>query len=130
LSLFASAGVIGGLSGIAARGHRLPEGAPLCFGAALILLALGALGGLFVALPRDALVVDTEPLRQTIDDPTLWAAPTEEHLRRSYGAILTMIDSSRAVNREKAKWLRRAMYTSGGGIMLILAAVVIVLVRR
>jgi hypothetical protein len=127
LSLFASAGVIGGLAGIAARGPRLPAGARWCVGGALVLLALGALGGLYVALPKYALAVDTEPLRQTIDDPKLWAAPTEEHLRRSYRAILTMIDSSRAVNGEKAKWLRRAIYCSGGGIVLLLAAVVIVL---
>jgi hypothetical protein len=107
--------VIAGLSGIAARGQRLPLGARWGLGAGLILLALGALGGLGVAFPVLAPAVKTGRLRETLDDDGQWAAPAEDYLRRASRARLGMIERTRRVNQRKAIFLRVAIVVSGTG---------------
>jgi hypothetical protein len=122
--------VIASLSGIAARGHHLPVGARWCLGGAIILLALGAIGGLAVAFPVLAPAVKTARLRETLDDDEQWGASAGNHLRRASRARVGMIDATRKVNQRKAIALRVAIVVSGTGVGLLLAAVVIVLVFR
>ena len=128
LSLFASCGVIGGLSGIAARGHWLPVGAQWCLGTALVSFAFAAIGGLAVAFPVLAPSVKAEQLGEALGEEP-WAAPADAHLVRASIARVGMIKHTRRLNDRKAIVLRWATCVSAIGICLLLAAVVIVLVR-
>lgn len=119
--------MIASLAGIAARGHRLPAGTRWCLGIGLILLALGALGGLGVAFPVLAPAVKSALLRRTLDDDEQWAAPAEDHLRRASRARIGMVDHTRRVNQRKAIALRVAILVSGTGIVLLLVAVTVLI---
>ncbi len=73
LSLFASAGVIGSLAGIAGRSKHIGTGPQVLLAAALVALATGALFGLSVAWPvlvEEAL--DPDELRQAIENDGDW----------------------------------------------------------
>ena len=83
LSLFASAGVIGGLSGIASRGSELSLIASILFTLALVALATGAVIGLLVAMPvLVPEVLETAGLRGGISDKE-WDRGPDAHLRRA-----------------------------------------------
>jgi hypothetical protein len=127
LSLFASAGVIGGLSGIAARSSELPIGARILFGLALVSLAAGALVGLLVAYP--ALVpelIESDGLRKALGRDQ-WERSSAEHLIRASLARLDVVDGARKVNATKASRLKIGFGCAGGGIVLLLAAAIVAL---
>lgn len=127
LSLFASAGVIAGLAGIAGRGTGLPCASRVLLGLALGALAAGAVLGLTVTYPAAVLAAPTSELRKSLSDEQ-WRAPAEEHLRRASRARLEMIETTRKVNGLKTRLLRIGVWCAGAGIVLLLAAVLIALV--
>ncbi len=129
MSLFASAGVIGALSGIAARGAELSTAARWTLGGAFVFLALGALGGLAVVFPVRAPVVLTGLLRETFESKAEMEAPREAHLARASRARIGMIDGARRVNERKAWILRAAVAAAFVGVILLLTTVLLTLTR-
>jgi len=118
--------VIGGLSAVVAKGQTLPILAKWCFATALIFLLVGALSGLAVAFPVLAPSVKVDQLRAAVDDET-WSASADAQLARASRARAAMIAHTRPINNTKAIVLRWGVLSSGLGIVLLVAAVLVLL---
>jgi hypothetical protein len=124
LSLFASAGVIGGLLGIASRGQDLPTVSRVALVFAIAALGAGALYGLAVANPTVIEeVLDPDELRDGIDDED-WKQEAVEHLRRASRARIVVMENAHAENERKGKLLRRGMWCAFAAIVFLLVGVV------
>jgi hypothetical protein len=122
--LFASAGVIGSLAGIAARGTDLSVVTRVFLVLALLALAAGALFGLSVAYPKLVNeVVKSNELRQALE-PDEWDRPADDHLIRASRARIKIAEEARATNNQKAGRLRIGVWWAGGGIILLLTAAI------
>ncbi len=128
LSLFASAGLIGGLASVAAGGSAFRDLQKWLLGLGLGSLGVGALLGLVVAFPFLAPAVRTESLRATLADVQQWARPADAYLAQASEARLDMIDQTRRVNTLKARALRVGVGFAALGIGLLLCAVLSTLI--
>ena len=124
LSLFASASVIGGLLGIAARGQDFPTITRIALVLAIMALAAGALYGLAVAHPSVIEeVLDPDEMRQGIGDED-WEHDAAEHLRRASRHRIVVIERANAENERKGKLLRRGVRCAFAAIVFLLIGVV------
>jgi hypothetical protein len=128
LSLFASAGLIGGVASVAAGGSALKDLPKWLLGLGLGSLGLGALLGLVVAFPFLAPAVRTESLRATLADVQQWARPADAYLAQASEARLDMIDQTRRVNTLKARALGVGVGLAALGIALLFCAVLFALI--
>jgi hypothetical protein len=126
LSLFAIAGVIASLAGIAVRGASLEMAAKIPLALGFGAFAVGAIFGLSVAYPVLVPAVDRRGLARAIE-PEEWEQPPEAHLRRASRVRLRILGASRDENQKKAKRLRWAVWCAAAGIALLLAAIIVAL---
>ena len=127
LGVLASSGVIGSLAGVAVRGSDLPCASRTLLVVALIGFAAAALLAVSVAHPahyREALHRDLRGLLEGDE----WNATHAENLHRVSEARLDLRDAFERINTAKARRLARSHEVLAGGIVFLLAAVVVALV--
>jgi hypothetical protein len=131
LSLFASAGVVAGLAGVAARGVSLPVPASVALVVSIVALGIGAILGLLVAFPiLIGEAIKPDELLASVGDVDAggqvegdWDEPSENHLKRASRARINAIRAARSGNQTKATILRWGVGFAIGGISALLFAV-------